>query len=335
MLVVRGGGSVRYFARRIAFYVFTAWAAVTINFFIPRLIPGDPVSSLVNGMRGQINSDQIKSLTVLFGLDKNENLWSQYVHYLQQLSHGDLGISFGNFPVPVSTVLAQSLPWTLALIGTTTILSFAIGTLLGIFAGWKRGSWVDGLLPATTFLSSIPYFWLGLIAVAFLAGANSFLPTSGGYDPGLIPHWDPDFVGSAIIHGVLPALTIIVASVGGWLLSMRNMMVTVTAEDYITVAHAKGLSERRVAMRYAARNALLPSVSGFGMALGLVVGGTFLVEYVFSYPGIGLQMLQAIAKHDYPLIQGIFLVVTLAVLAANFLADLAYLVLDPRTRKEG
>jgi peptide/nickel transport system permease protein len=326
---------VRYFARRIAFYVFTAWAAVTINFFIPRLIPGDPVSSLVNGMRGQINSDQIKSLTVLFGLDKNEGLWSQYVHYLQQLSHGDLGLSFGNFPVPVSTVLAQSLPWTLALIGTTTILSFGIGTLLGIVAGWKRGSWVDGLLPATTFLSSIPYFWLGLIAVAFLAGTNSFLPTSGGYDPGLIPHLDPEFVGSAITHGLLPALTIIVASVGGWLLSMRNMMVTVTAEDYITVAHAKGLSERKVALGYAARNALLPSVSGFGMALGLVVGGTFLVEYVFSYPGIGLQMLQAIAKHDYPLIQGIFLVVTLAVLAANFLADIAYLALDPRTRKEG
>jgi peptide/nickel transport system permease protein len=325
----------RYFARRIAFYLFTAWAAVTINFFIPRLIPGDPVSALVNGMRGQINSDQIASLTVLFGLDKQQGLWSQYWQYLGQLAHGDLGISFGNFPVPVSTVMAQSLPWTLALIGTTTVLAFAIGTLLGIFAGWRRGSWVDGLLPATTFLSSIPYFWLGLIAVAFLTGPRSFLPTSGGYDPGLIPDWDTIFIGSVLRHAILPALTIVVASVGGWLLSMRNMMVTVTAEDYITVAHAKGLSERRVVLSYAARNAMLPSVSGFGMALGLVVGGTFLVEYVFSYPGLGLQMLHAIAKHDYPLIQGIFLVVTLAVLAANFLADLAYLVLDPRTRKEG
>jgi peptide/nickel transport system permease protein len=231
-------------------------------------------------------------------------------------------------------VLSSSLPWTLSLIGLTTILSFMIGTVLGIFAGWRRGSWIDGLLPATTFLSSIPYFWLGLIAVALFTGANSFLPTSGGYDPGLIPDADPIFIGSAVRHGILPALTIIVASIGGWLLSMRNMMVTVTAEDYITVAHAKGLSERRVVFNYAARNALLPSVSGFGMALGLVVGGTFLVEYVFSYPGIGLQMLQAIAKHDYPLIQGIFLVVTLAVLAANFLADLAYMALDPRTRKE-
>jgi peptide/nickel transport system permease protein len=326
---------VRYFGRRIGFYVFTAWAAITINFFIPRLIPGDPVSALVNGMRGQINTEQIQSLTVLFGLDKQEGVWSQYWHYLAQLAHGDLGISFGNFPLPVSEVLASALPWTLSLIGITTILSFLIGTLLGVFVGWKRGSWMDGLLPVTTFLSSIPYFWLGLIAVAFLTGANSFLPTSGGYDPGLIPDFDPIFVGSAVRHAILPALTIIVASVGGWLLSMRNMVVTVAAEDYITVAHAKGLPERRVVLSYAARNALLPSVSGFGMALGLVVGGTFLVEYVFSYPGIGLQMLHAIAKHDYPLIQGIFLVVTLAVLAANFVADLAYLLLDPRTRKEG
>lgn len=325
----------RFFLRRFAFYVFTAWAAITINFFIPRLIPGDPVSALVSNMRGQITTDQIQSLTVLFGLDKHEGLWSQYVHYLEQLGHGDLGISFGNFPLPVTSVLASALPWTLALIGITTILSFGIGTLLGILVGWRRGSWLDGLLPVTTFLSSIPYFWLGLIAVTVVTYLNYVLPISGGYDPGLVPGWDGQFIGNAIEHGILPAITIIIASVGGWLLSMRNMMVTVTAEDYVTVAHAKGLPERRVVMSYAARNALLPSVSGFGMALGLVVGGTFLVEYVFSYPGIGLQMLQAIARHDYPLIQGIFLVVTLAVLAANFLADLAYMALDPRTRREG
>jgi peptide/nickel transport system permease protein len=325
----------RFFLRRFAFYVFTAWAAITINFFIPRLIPGDPVSALVSNMRGQITTDQIQSLTVLFGLDKHEGLWSQYVHYLEQLSHGDLGISFGNFPLPVTSVLASALPWTLALIGITTILSFGIGTLLGILVGWRRGSWLDGLLPVTTFLSSIPYFWLGLIAVTVVTYLDYILPISGGYDPGLVPGWDGEFIGNAIQHGILPAITIIVASIGGWLLSMRNMMVTVTAEDYVTVAHAKGLPERRVIMSYAARNALLPSVSGFGMALGLVVGGTFLVEYVFSYPGIGLQMLQAIARHDYPLIQGIFLVVTLAVLAANFLADLAYMALDPRTRREG
>jgi len=323
---------VKYFLRRLGFYLFTLWAAITINFFIPRMIPGNAVDSLLAQRRGEVDSQAVQSLNILFGLDKHQSLASQYWDYLVQLSHGDLGISFGYFPEPVTTVLGSALPWTLGLIGTTTILSFLIGTLLGVFAGWKRGTWVDGLLPATSFLSSIPYFWLGLITVAWLAGPLG-LPTSGGYTVGNIPGWN--IAGDILNHMILPALTIIVTSVGGWLLSMRNMMVTVTAEDYITVAHAKGLSGARVMTKYAARNALLPSVSGFGMALGLVVGGTFLVEQVFSLPGVGLQLINAISGHDYPLIQGVFLIVTVAVLAANFLADLAYMALDPRTRKEG
>ena len=322
----------KYFLRRLGFYLFTLWAAITINFFIPRMIPGNAVDSLLAQRRGEVDSQAVQSLNILFGLDKHQSLASQYWDYLVQLSHGDLGISFGNFPEPVTTVLGSALPWTLGLIGTTTILSFLIGTLLGVFAGWKRGTWVDGLLPATSFLSSIPYFWLGLITVAWLAGPLG-LPTSGGYTVGNIPGWN--IAGDILNHMILPALTIIVTSVGGWLLSMRNMMVTVTAEDYITVAHAKGLSGARVMTKYAARNALLPSVSGFGMALGLVVGGTFLVEQVFSLPGVGLQLINAISGHDYPLIQCVFLIVTVAVLAANFLADLAYMALDPRTRKEG
>jgi peptide/nickel transport system permease protein len=325
---------VKPLARRLGFYLFALWAAVTINFFIPRLIPGNPVDALIAQRKGEINSDTVRSLTVLFGLDRDQGLLAQYGSYLGQLAHGDLGVSFGNFPTPVTSVLAEALPWTLGLIGTTTVLSFALGTIGGVFAGWRRGSWADGLLPATAFLSSIPYFWLGLISVTLFTGVDSFLPNSGGYDPGLVPGWDPAFLANALRHSILPAATIIVSSVGGWLLSMRNMMVTVTAEDYITVAHAKGLPERTVMLRYAARNALLPSVAGFGMALGLVVGGTFLVEYVFSYPGVGLQLLKAISGHDYPLIQGVFLVVTVAVLVANLLADLVYLALDPRTREE-
>jgi peptide/nickel transport system permease protein len=327
---------VRYFARRLGFYVFTLWAAITINFFIPRMIPGSPIDSLIAQRQGQMTAGSIQSLEALFGGGKPESLITQYLHYLGQLSHGDLGISFDNFPTPVTTVIGSQLPWTLILIGTTTVLSFLIGTLLGVVVGWKRGTWADSLLPVTTFLSSVPYFWIGLLLIAFLANsADSFFPSSQGYDVGLLPGWDGTFIASAVKHSLLPAISIIIASVGGWLLSMRNMMVTVTAEDYITVAHAKGLSGRRVMLAYAARNALLPSISGFGMALGLVVGGAFLVEDVFSYPGIGLSMLRGIGTHDYPLIEGCFLVVTLAVLAANFLADLAYMALDPRTRKEG
>jgi peptide/nickel transport system permease protein len=324
-----------YILRRVSFYLFTAWAAITINFFIPRLIPGDPVLSLITKFQGQMSTQAINSLYILFGLNKNQSLISQYGHYWVQLVHGDLGLSFTFFPTPVSQVLAQSLPWTIALVGLTTLISFALGTGLGVVAGWRRGSWADALLPVTTFFSSVPYFWLGLIAITLLAGPGSFFPASGGFDPGVVPGFTGGFIGSAIQHSLLPAATILVASMSGWILSMRNMMVTVASEDYITVAHAKGLSERRVMLSYAARNALLPNVSGFALSLGFIVGGTLLVEIVFSYPGVGYELFQAVGSQDYPLMQGIFLIITLSVLAANFLADVAYLLLDPRTRKEG
>lgn len=323
----------RFLLQRTAFYLFTAWAAITLNFFIPRLVPGDPVQSLISRNQGRISADAINSLRVLFGLDSNENIWEQYLDYWGQLLHGDLGLSFTFFPTPVSTVIGDSLPWTVGLVGITTIISFLLGTALGVGAGWRRGSWVDGLLPATTFLSSIPYFWLGLVAIAVFTGPGSFFPSSGGYEAGLVPAFDGYFIPSAIKHSVLPAATILVSSMSGWILSMRNMMVTVSSEDYITVAHAKGLSERRVALSYAARNALLPNVSGFALSLGFIVGGTLLVEIVFSYPGLGYQLFQAVGYKDYPLMQGIFLIITISVLVANLLADVAYLLLDPRTRK--
>ncbi|MFE9957387.1 ABC transporter permease [Micromonospora sp. NPDC005299] len=323
----------RFLLQRTAFYLFTAWAAITLNFFIPRLVPGDPVQSLISRNQGRISADAIQSLRVLFGLDAHENIWQQYLDYWRQLLHGDLGLSFTFFPTPVSTVIGDSLPWTVGLVGITTIISFLLGTALGVGAGWRRGSWVDGLLPATTFLSSIPYFWLGLVAIAVFTGPGSFFPSSGGYEAGLVPAFDGYFIPSAIKHSVLPAATILVSSMSGWILSMRNMMVTVSSEDYITVAHAKGLSERRVALSYAARNALLPNVSGFALSLGFIVGGTLLVEIVFSYPGLGYQLFQAVGYKDYPLMQGIFLIITISVLVANLLADVAYLLLDPRTRK--
>ena len=325
----------RYFLKRIGFYALTAWAAITINFFIPRLIPGDPVQSLITRSRGQLSTEAVQSLYVLFGLDKTDGLVTQYFKYWGQLFRGDLGVSFTFFPSQVGEVIGQSLPWTLVLVGITTIIGFFIGTALGTLAGWRRGSWIDALIPVTTFLSSIPYFWLGLIAIVLLTGPDSFFPASGGYDTGVVPSWDWDFITSALQHGLLPAITILISSMSGWILSMRNMMVTVASEDYVTVAHAKGLSDARVMVKYAARNALLPNVSGFALSLGFIVGGTLLVEIVFSYPGVGYQLFQAVGTKDYPLMQGIFLIITLSVLLANFIADLAYMLLDPRTRREG
>jgi peptide/nickel transport system permease protein len=326
---------VKYLLQRVAFYLFTAWAAITLNFFIPRMVPGDPVQSLITKYQGQLSSQAINSLYVLFGLDKDKSLWQEYLDYWGQLFHGDLGLSFTFFPTPVSEIISTSLPWTLLLVGITTVISFFLGTGLGVLAGWRRGSWADGLLPVTTFLSSVPYFWLGIIAIYLLTGPDSFFPSSGGFDNGLVPAFDQYFIPSALRHSLLPALTILISSVSGWILSMRNMMVTVSSEDYITVAHAKGLSDRRVAMSYAARNALLPNVSGFALSLGFIVGGTLLVEIVFSYPGVGFQLFQALGAQDYPLMQGIFLIITISVLVANLIADVVYLLLDPRTRKEG
>jgi peptide/nickel transport system permease protein len=326
---------VKFLLRRLGFYVFTAWAAITLNFFIPRLLPGDPVQSLINKYQGRLSTDAIESLRVLFGLNTHTTLWQDYITYWGNLLHGDFGISFTYFPTPVAEVMAQSLPWTLTLVGVSTILGFVLGTLVGVGLGWRRGTWLDSLLPVANFFSAIPYFWLGLIAIAIFGVALPLFPASGGYDGGLLPSFSLEFIGSAIYHAALPALTIVLSSVAGWILGMRNMMVTVSSEDYVTVAQAKGLPERRVMFGYAARNAVLPSISGFALSLGFIVGGTLVTEMVFSYPGIGYVLFQAIGSKDYPLMQGVFLVITLSVLVANMVADFAYAFLDPRTRQEG
>jgi peptide/nickel transport system permease protein len=324
----------RFFIRRVIFYLITAWAAVTINFFIPRVIPGDPVQSLINKFQGQLSTNAVHSLYVLFGLDKKVSLWDQYWQYWGEILHGNLGLSFAYFPTPVADVIGQSLPWTVGLVGVSTIISVLLGSLIGTYIGWRRGTWADNILPVTTFFSSVPYFWLGLIIIAAFAVLWPIFPAGGGYDGGLLPDFSWDFIVSVLQHALLPAITIVLSSIAGWILGMRNMMVTVTSEDYVTVAQAKGLSERRVMFGYAARNAILPQVSGFALSLGFVVSGTLVMEIIFSYPGIGLSLFSAIGAKDYPLMQGIFLIITLSVLVANVLADIVYVFLDPRTRQE-
>lgn len=325
----------RFLLRRIIFYAITAWAAITLNFLIPRLMPGNPVQSLINRFQGQLSTAAVHSLYVLFGLDKHQTLWAQYWQYWGEILHGNLGISFANFPIPVAQVIAQALPWTVGLVGMSTVISVVLGTLIGTVIGWRRGTWMDGVLPVTTFFSSVPYFWLGLLFIAIFAVILPVFPAGGGFDGSLVPDLSPDFIGSVVYHAALPALTIVLSSVAGWILAQRNMMVTVASEDYVTVAQAKGLKERTVMFGYAARNAILPQVSGFALSLGFVVSGTLVMELVFSYPGIGYALFQAINAHDYPLMQGIFLIITVSVLIANILADMVYVWLDPRTRQEG
>ncbi|PJJ72836.1 peptide/nickel transport system permease protein [Diaminobutyricimonas aerilata] len=325
--------NVRFIVSRAAFYLFTAWAAITINFFLPRMMKGDPVTAYMQKNAGQITPEAERALRILFGLDQNTSLWQQYLDYWGLLFSGDLGRSFSNGLAPVADVIASALPWTLGLVGFATILSFLLGTAAGALIGWRRGSRADVIVPISTFFSTVPYFWLGLIAIAVFSSVLGWFPASHAYDKGARPAFTFDFVAQVIAHGTLPALTIIVASLGGWILGMRNMMLTVLDEDYVTVAQAKGMPNDRVLWRYAARNAMLPQLSSFALSLGFIVGGTIVMEMVFSYPGVGKLLLDATTAKDYPLMQGLFLIITLAVLLANILADIAHAVLDPRTRQ--
>jgi peptide/nickel transport system permease protein len=325
----------RHLARRIGFYLIAFWAALTLNFLIPRLMPGDPVLLLVAQLQGRVDPRAIQALRLMFGVSSHQSLWQQYVAYLGNLAHGNLGISVTYFPTPVTAVIAQSLPWTLALVGVSAVISFLAGTLLGVLAAWRRGSWLDTALPPTlTFFSAVPYFWLALILVYVLAFTLKLFPLSGAYDLTVQPGFNGPFILSAAYHAILPALTIVLSSIAGWMLGMRNAMLTTLAEDYVLMAQAKGLAARRVMLAYAARNAILPNITGFALSLGFVVSGALLTEIIFSYPGVGFALLQAVQSEDFPLMQGIFLVIIVAVLGANFLADILYVVLDPRVRQE-
>jgi len=326
---------VSYFLRKVGFYAVALWAALTLNFAIPRLMPGDPVDILLAKLQqrgGAVSPEARAAFAALLGGDTSEPLWSQYVHYLGNLLHGDLGISVSYYPATVTEVIGTSMPWTIMLVGISTILAAGLGVLLGAIVGWKPGSWLDSLVPATTLLSAVPYFWLALLLVYVLSTLLGWFPVQGGYDVALTPGWNGEFIGSAIRYGFLPALTIVLASIGGWLLGMRNMMVSTLSEDYVLTAQAKGLKPRTILRSYAARNAMLPSVAGFAISLGFVVSGSVITEQVFSYPGIGSRLLGAVSNNDFALMQGVFLYITLAVLGANLVVDLLYGVIDPRTR---
>ena len=327
----------KYYIRRITFYAITVWAAVSLNFFLPRLMPGnaaDIFRAKLLRSGGQISPAMEKSIALLFG-ESDAPLFDQYLQYIGNLLRGDLGISVTKYPAPVVELIGSALPWTLLLVGTATIISFMIGISLGAWVGWKRGTWVDGIIPASTLLQSIPYFWIALILVAVFSVNFQIFPITGGYDIFAFPK-GPElslpFIQSALYHAILPALTIVISSVGGWLLGMRNMMVATLSEDYIVTAEAKGLRPFRILTAYATRNAALPSIAGFGITLGFVVAGSIVMEQVFTYPGVGKLMINAVQDKDFALMQGVFLVITVTVLAANFIMDMIYGLIDPRAR---
>jgi peptide/nickel transport system permease protein len=324
----------RVVLRRLAFYLATAVVAVSLDFLIPRIIPGNPVDAVLAKMQGvTITKATINALELQFGVNTKASLWAQYTHYWGDLLRGNLGISTSNGFEPVTSVIRTALPWTLGLVGVATVISFVLGTLIGVVVAWRRGSWLDNLLPVATFFQAAPYFFLAFLAIDLFSTKLGWFPASGGHQELDFPAMNWSYASDVIDHAVLPALTIVVASAAGWIVGMRNVMLTTMDEDYVLIAAAKGLSRRRV-IWYAARNAILPSVSGFSLAIGFIVSGALLTEIVFSYPGLGLLLVNGVSDNDYALLQGIFLIITFAVLAANLIADFVYVFLDPRTRQE-
>jgi peptide/nickel transport system permease protein len=320
-----------FIVRRLSFYVVAVWVAITVNFAIPRVMPGNAVDTMLAKFPN-LDASSLHALQAEFGTHTHGSLVTQYFAYLGDLAHGNLGISVNEYPAKVTTIIAQTLPWTLALVGTATIISFLLGTVLGVLAGWRRDGRLDRSLPIFTFLQATPYFFLALVVIQLFALKWRLFPFGQGYALGLRPGWNWSFISSAVDHSILPALTIIATSMAGWMLQMRNVMITTISEDYVLVAQAKGLAPRRVMFTYAARNAILPNIAGFALSLGFVVAGALVMEIVFSYPGVGLTLYNAVTSNDYPLLQGIFLVISLAVLLASLLADVIYMLADPRTR---
>jgi peptide/nickel transport system permease protein len=318
-------------------FLFTLWAALTLNFFIPRFMPGNPLQSLEARGRGRISPAALAQMLSSFGYKPNSNWAVQYVTYLRDMLTGNWGVSITVEPGnSIRTMVLQALPWTLGLIGITTVLAFLLGTMIGIVAGWRRGGKLDAWLPSTFVITSaFPYFVVGMMLIAIFAVSFNVLPNDDTYDNSILAGFSPGFIGSVLQHAILPAAALMITSIGGWVLTMRNNMITTLAEDYVRMGRAKGLSNRKIMYGYAARNAMLPNLSGFAMSLGFVLSGAILVEYVFNYQGVGYMLLNAVDSTDYPLMQVLFMLYTVAVLLAILASDFAMIWLDPRARAKG
>ena len=322
----------RFILRRLGFYLIAFFASLTINFFLPRLIPGDPVTAILGRPGATLTDEQLEAIRTALGLS-DAPLFQQYLDYLGQLAHGNLGISFLHFPTPVIELIAGGFAWTLLLSLTALVISFILGHLLGIFSAWKRGTFLSNALPPTLiFIGAFPAFFLAITAVYYFGYQLQWFPTNHAYAREFTPGFNFDFIVSVAYHMILPLVVLVLTALGGWAIGMRNVMISVLGEDYITLAEAKGLSPNRVRYMYAARNAMLPSVTAFGIILGVSISGQLLIEQVFSYPGVGFLLVSAVNNADYPLMQGLFLMITTFVLVANFVVDILYTRLDPRVR---
>ena len=322
-----------FLAKRFLFYLVAFLVAVTFNFAIPRMMPGDPADIMLAQASGTIPPEAREALKATFGYIERP-LYVQYFEYLKSVFTWDFGLSVRFYPVPVADLLARALPWTLFLTGTALVISFASGSIFGILAAWRRGGVFDSIIsPLALALQSIPSVVISLTALFLFAITLDWLPSGYAYNPSLDPGLSASYLGSVALHSILPVLTLSAVFIGGYLITMRNNMIGQLGEDYVHMAEAKGLSDARVRYTYAARNALLPSVTALALSFGALFGGALITEVVFNYPGVGNLLYIGILSRDFPLIQGQLLIMTLAMLTANLIVDIAYIFLDPRLRK--
>lgn len=324
-----------YVVRRFGVFLIILWVAASVNFIMPRLAPVNPIrekmlQALSFGGAGKMDMERVvKTYEEKFGL--NQPLWRQYVSYMADLVRFDLGVSIANFPSKVIDIILRAMPWTISLLLFTTLLAFVLGTLLGALAAWPKSPTILHILMAPLLtLSSIPFYLLGLILVYLLAFTYKIFPLSGGYSLGAIPTLSWPFFKDVFHHSVLPALSIVLASLGSWAIGMRGMMISGLGEDYITFAEAKGLKDRQIFFRYALRNALLPQTTSLALSLGYIVSGAALVEVVFGYPGVGTVLFRAIQTFDYFVIYGVVIMLIFSIGLATLILDLIYPLLDPR-----
>lgn len=326
----------RYLGERVIIFIATVVISMTVVFMVPRLAPGDPLGDIfvrMSRMGGSATSQAlIEEYRVRFGLDKSMPV--QYWAYVRQLAQGDLGYSITNFPTRVSDKVTEALPWTIGLLTLTTLISWLLGTLLGAAVGWAgdRSRGLRSLVPIALVLYTTPYYILAIILTYILAFRWTAFPLAGAYSPGAKREFSLEFAGDVIMHGTLPALSIVLVSLGWWFLSMRSLIIAEQGEDYILWAEAKGLPRRRIFWAYAFRNALLPQATGLALSLGNIVGGALITEVIFGYPGLGYLIYNSIKQFDYPVIQGSVLLIVISVAAANLAIDLIYPLIDPRIR---
>ncbi|MDP2515918.1 ABC transporter permease [Photobacterium damselae subsp. piscicida] len=325
-----------FFLRRLSFYFVALLFAATLNFIIPRAMPGDPVTMMFANATVQVTPERIEAMKKLLGFVDGP-WYEQYWTYIQGVLTWNLGTSIKFYPQTVNNLLGGAIGWSLFLAGSAVILSFCIGSVLGIFAAWKRGSRYDSFIsPGMLVIQAVPPVVVAMLVLFTFAIGLRWFPTGYAYTPGTLPNWTSwAFYQNVLYHAALPLFCATIIQIGGFLINMRNNMINLLSEDYITMAKGKGLSENRVVFNYAARNAMLPSVTALSMALGMAIGGQLIVEIIFNYPGLGTTLLNAIHGRDYQVLQGQLIIMTLFMLFFNFLADILIVILDPRLRKGG